>query len=279
MMYIYIDILLITNIYTNYFLLKTTAKLVHSPLRNSKCILSALAGSLFSLIIFLPQLNVALLLLLRIISAAVMIIIAFSGKNFREAYHIGLIFFFVSFIFAGIEYGITIIFNNQNMLWHNSTLYINISMITLVVSTIISYIVISLFRYYLDSNNSDDYKYMIVITHNGKSVVLDAVGDTCNNLTDVLTGKPVIVCSKDSISQLLSDNDTKIIFEESTPEFIEGWRFIPFSTIHSDGILPIFKPSNTIIKCVEKHLCKAADVYIGVIDKPIKNAIFNPKIL
>lgn len=278
-MYIYIDILLITNIYTNFFLLKTTAKLVHSTLRNSKCIVASLAGSLFSLIIFLPQLNSALLLLIRIISAAVMILIAFSGKGYKEIYHIGLMFFFVSFIFAGIEYGITIIFNNKNMLWHNSTLYVNISMVTLVVSTIVSYIMISIFRYYLDSHNADDYKYTIIITYNKKSVALDAIGDTCNNLTDTFTGKPVVICSKDSICKLLSENDITKVFEMNSLEFIEGWRLIPFSTIHSDGILPIFKPSNTIIKCTEKNIYKSADVYIGVTDKPMKNAIFNPKIL
>ena len=152
-------------------------------------------------------------------------------------------------------------------------------MVTLVISTIISYIVICLFRHYLDSYNSDDYKYVVIITHNGKCVTLDAVGDTCNNLTDIFTGKPVIVCSKDSLSKLLSDTETKTIFEGCTTEFKEGWRLIPFSTIHSDGLIPIFKPSNTIIKCAEKSLCKSADVYIGVIDKPIKTAIFNPKIL
>lgn len=278
-MCIYIDILLITNIYTNYFLLKTTAKLIHNPLRNSKCILASLVGSLFSLIIFLPQLNAALLLLLRILSATIVILIGFSGKSFRETYHICLIFFFVSFIFAGIEYGITIIFNNKNMLWHNSMLYINISLITLVVSTIVSYIIICLFRHYLDSHNSSDYKYIIIITHNGKCITLDAVGDTCNNLTDVFTGKPVIVCSKDSLMQLLSDDDKKIISEGCTTEFKEGWRLIPFSTIHSDGLIPIFKPSSTIIKCSEKNLYKSADVYIGVVDRPMKKAIFNPKIL
>ena len=278
-MCIYIDILLITNIYTNYFLLKTTAKLVHSPLRNSKCILASLVGSLFSLIIFLPQLNAALLLLLRILSAAIMILIGFSGKSFREAYHIGLIFFFVSFIFAGIEYGLTIVFNSRNMVWHNSMLYINISLVTIVISTIISYIIICLFRRYLDSHNSTDYKYIIIIIHNGKCVTLDAVGDTCNNLTDVFTGKPVIVCSKDSLIQLLSDGDKKLISKGCTTEFKEGWRLIPFSTIHSDGLIPIFKPSNTIIKCTEKKLCKSADVYIGVIDRPMNKAIFNPKIL
>lgn len=278
-MCIYIDILLITNIYTNYFLLKTTAKLVHSPLRNSKCVLASVIGSLFSLIIFLPQLNSALLLLLRILSACIMILIGFSGKSFRETYHIGLLFFFVSFIFAGIEYGITIIFNSKNMLWHNSTLYVNISLVTLVISTIVSYFVICLFRHYIDSHNYDDYKYVVIITYNGKSVSLDAIADTCNNLTDIFTGKPVIVCSIDSIMDLLSDSEEKILFNDYISDFKEGWRLIPFSTIHSDGLIPIFKPSNTILKCKEKNICKSADVYIGIVEKPMKNAIFNPKTL
>ncbi len=278
-MYIYIDILLITNIYTNFFLLKTTAKLVHSPLRNSKCIIAALAGSLFSLIIFLPQLNSAVLLIIRILSATVMIIIGFSGKGIRETYHIGLIFFFVSFIFAGIEYGLTVLSNSRNMLWHNSTLYVNISMVTLVISTIVSYAAISLFRYYLDSHNMDDYKYTIIITYNDKSVSLNAVGDTCNNLTDVFTGKPVIICGKDSLSNLFVNDESDFVTAKTFPEFVEGWRFIPFSTIHTDGILPIFKPSGTIIKCKEKKINKSADVYVGVVNRQMDAAVFNPKIL
>lgn len=208
-----------------------------------------------------------------------MIIIAFSGKTFRETYRIGLIFFFTSFIFAGVEYGITIMFNSRNMLWHNSTLYVNISLTTLVISTIISYAAICLFRYYLDSHNSDDYKYTVTIAHNGKAVTIDAVADTCNNLTDVFTGKPVIVCGKDNISEILYCNEIKDIFNKNEPEFIEGWRLIPFSTIHSDGLIPVFKPSSTIIKCSEKNICKSADVYIGVVDRHMNTAIFNPKIL
>ena len=278
-MYIYIDILLITNIYTNFFLLKTTARLTHTPMRNSKCILAALAGSLFSLVILLPQLNSALLLLIRILTAAVMIIIGFSGKTFRETYHIGLIFFFVSFIFAGIEYGITILSNSRNMIWHNSTLYINISMATLIISTIISYAAISFFRYYLDSKNADDYKFTIIITHNGKNVVIDGIEDTCNNLTDVFTGKPVIVCGKNNISELFDKAELDFISEKDELKFIEGWRLIPFSTIHSDGILPIFKPTGTIIKCPEKNIVKTADVYIGIVNRKMHAAVFNPKIL
>ena len=174
-MYIYVDVLIITSIYANFFLLKTTARLIHSELRNGKCIIAAMVGSLFSLIILLPQLNTFLLLLIRILSAALMIMVAFSGKTLRELYRTGLIFFFVCFIFAGIEYGISVLSGGQNMIWHNSTLYVNISLLTLVVSTIISYGAISFFRYYLDGKNSMDQSYTVIITQNDKTVSIQAV--------------------------------------------------------------------------------------------------------
>ncbi len=165
------------------------------------------------------------------------------------------------------------------MLWHNSTLYVNISMATLVISTIISYAIICLFRHYLDSNNTDDYKYSITITYNGKSITITAVGDTCNNLTDIFTGKPIIVCSKEKLLEILRYDEINNLFDKNTPEFVNGWRYIPFSTIHSDGLIPTFKPTSTIIKCKEKKILKSLDVYIGVVDRQMDNAIFNPKIL
>lgn len=279
-MYIYVDILIITSIYSNFFLLKTTARLVHSPLKNGKCIIAAMVGSLFSLVILLPQLNTLLLLIIRILSAALMIITAFSGKSAKELYRTGLIFFFVCFIFAGIEYGISVLSGGQNMIWHNSVLYVNISLLTLVISTIISYAAISFFRYYLDGQNSMDQKYVITITRGGKTASFTAVGDTCNNLTDVFTGKPVIVCGRNNLSELFEHRELEeALSSEKGAKHINGWRLIPFSTIASGGMLPVFQPAAVIIKNSESSVRKSADVYIGVVNRDMEHAVFNPKIL
>lgn len=279
-MYIYVDILIITSIYANFFLLKTTARLIHSPLKNGKCVLAAMVGSLFSLVILLPQLNTLLLLMVRILSAALMIITAFSGKTAGELYRTGLIFFFVSFIFAGIEYGISILSGGQNMIWHNSVLYVNISLLTLIISTIISYAAISFFRYYLDGKNSSDEKYIITITREGKTASITAVGDTCNNLTDIFTGKPVIVCGRNNLSELFEHRELEeALASENQAKHINGWRLIPFSTIASGGMLPVFQPAAVIIKNSESSVRRAADVYIGVVNRDMEYAVFNPKIL
>ncbi|MCM1330859.1 MAG: sigma-E processing peptidase SpoIIGA [Ruminococcus sp.] len=278
-MYIYVDALIITSIYANFFLLKTTARLTHSPLRNGRCVAAAMAGSIFSLVILLPRLGNILLLLIRLLSAALMIIAAFGNKPMREILRTGLIFLFVSFIFAGIEYGFSVLTGGQNVIWHNSVLYVNISLLTLVISTIISYAAISAFRYYIDGKNSLDAKYAVTVTREGKSVSFAAVGDTCNNLTDVFTGKPVIVCGREDISKLFRTAELDKVLSENNSRHIEGWRLIPFSTISSGGMLPIFAPECVILKNEETGKRKSVSAYIGVVDRDMEHAVFNPKIL
>lgn len=278
-MYIYVDVLIITSIYANFFLLKAAARLTHSHLRNGKCIAAAMVGSVFSLVILLPQLGNILLLLIRLLSASLMIITAFGNKSIGEMLKTGLVFFFVCFIFAGIEYGISVMSGSRNMLWHNSVLYVNISLLTLLISTIISYAAISVFRYYVDGKNCLDTKYAVTITRNGKSVSFTAVGDTCNNLTDVFTGKPVIICGRNKLYELFSNHELDIVLSEGSSCHIDGWRLIPFSTISSGGMLPIFTPECLILKNEETGKRKSVSAYIGVVDKDMEHAVFNPKIL
>ena len=45
---IYLDVLIVLNIYVNYFLLRATAKFTHTPLKTIRCIISSVIGSLFS---------------------------------------------------------------------------------------------------------------------------------------------------------------------------------------------------------------------------------------
>lgn len=278
-MYIYVDVLIIINIYANFFLLKTTARLTHSPVKNSRCTAAAVVGSLFSLVILLPRLGALPLLIIRLLSAALMVVITFGKKPYEPLFEKGLVFLFVCFIFAGIEYGLSILSGGQNMIWHNSVLYVNISLLTLVISTIISYAAISFFRYYLDGKNASDEKYTITITKNGRTISLEAVVDTCNNLTDVFTGKPVIVCGKSSLSELFSGSELDTVLSEENTDYISGWRLIPFSTISSEGMLRTFQPECVIVHNQESGKRRSADVYIGVVNREMEYAVFNPKIL
>lgn len=87
-MYIYADILLITNIYVDFLLIKSAALLTHSPLRTGRGIFAAFIGSIFSLAIFLPKAFSYILIPLKLISSALIVLAAFGfesgGRFFRR---------------------------------------------------------------------------------------------------------------------------------------------------------------------------------------------------
>ena len=73
-MYIYADILLITNIYVDFLLIKSAALLTHSHLRTGRGIFAAFIGSIFSLAIFLPKAFSYILIPLKLISSVLIVL-------------------------------------------------------------------------------------------------------------------------------------------------------------------------------------------------------------
>lgn len=283
-MYIYVDILIILNIYVNYFLLKATAKLTHTALKNNRCIISSAIGSVFSLLIFMPRINFTVITVMRILSAVLIVFIAFNEKDLKRLTRLSLIFFLVSFLFAGIEYGFSLLSGGSSVMFYNSVFYVNISLFTLVVSTIAAYISVSVFRYFMDSRNDFDGEYSVVITANNMQKTIKAKCDTCNNLIDVFSGKPIIVCDKSDIKDMFEANFLDKILKCSITDtnsslLHSGWRMIPFNTINSNGLIPCFKPESVYIKDMRKKKVKSTEAYIGVVERDMDYAIFNPKIM
>ena len=80
MMCIYLDVLIVLNIYVNYFLIKATAKFTHKPVSSLRCVLSALLGSLFSLTILIKNMPIAISMLLKLIAALTIVACSFGIK-------------------------------------------------------------------------------------------------------------------------------------------------------------------------------------------------------
>ena len=78
---IYLDVLIVLNIYVNYFLLRATAKFTHTPLKTIRCIISSVIGSLFSLTILLPAGNFLIPLAIKLGAAVVIVGMAFGVKD------------------------------------------------------------------------------------------------------------------------------------------------------------------------------------------------------
>jgi stage II sporulation protein GA (sporulation sigma-E factor processing peptidase) len=283
MTYIYLDVLLITNIYVNYFLLKATAKISHTAFKLLRCIAGAGAGALSSLIIVFPKLSIAVLVMVKITAAALIIRIAFNGLTIKRYLRLTIIFIIVSFIFSGVMMLICEIFKINSVIVNNYSVYFNISILTLIISTILAYIAVCTASRIFDKHLNLGHSYKIIVDISGRTFSLSAVSDTGNSLVDSFTGKPVIICSCGELNSLLRLNENCVYEAEDYLSILKnqkGLRLLPYSTIGNSGIIPAFSAESIIIQN-ENHESKPVDAFIGI--STVKNneaqAVFNPRLL
>lgn len=267
---IYIDVLLILNIYVNYFLLRATARLTHTVITGRRLAATAAIGSLTSLTILLPPLGSAANLLIKVIFALLIVFMAFGKRSLRTYLYLCGIFFAINFIFAGFIMALSIMFNPSRMVTNNSSLYIDFSLISLIIFTAAAYFAVCLVRRGLDKSSIGDKKYRIIIGMGEKSVDIPAISDSGNLLRDSFSGSPIIVCGFEELS--------KVIPCHSEVSELRGFRMIPCSTVMGGAVMPVFRPDRVAIYVEGNSDRKNVDALVGIVPKrPI--AVFNPKLL
>jgi len=146
-----------------------------------------------------------------------------------------------------------------SMEYNNGFAYFEISFVTLVITTAIAYFIIRGLRYIIDAKQVGQRKFTAEITVSGETVELDALADSGNLLTDYFTGLPVIVCPQSAVMPP------------------EKFRLLPYNTIDSNGLIPVFRAEKIIIK-TDGVPGKSVNALIGITDNN-SPAIFNPKLL
>jgi len=271
---IYIDVLLVLNIYVNFFLLRATAGFTHTPLKNMRCIASSVIGSFFSLTILLPSDSFLLSLVIKLLASAVIVAISFGIKDRRAFLKLMGFFYIINFIFAGVVGFMYIMLNPSFMAFNNSYFYIDFSLISLVVFTAIAYFAVTIVRRILDRSLQTTGKYTVTIKYENRIFTLEAIADTGNTLEDSFTGKPVIICPQkvSGIETDFTDCNAEYVYKEY------GFRIIPYSTIDNAGFIPVFSPDEIMITHEESGKKFRVEALLGIIQKETP-AIFNPKLL
>ena len=267
---IYIDVLILLNIYVNFFLLKATAKFTHTALKSVRCVISAGIGSLFSLTILLPHMGTLLSLLLKLAASVIITLAAFGGCRgyFRMLFY----FYVMNFIFAGTVLLFYNVFQPSFIAFDNSYFYIDFSLISLVVFTAAAYIIVRLVRYFTDKKADPPRGCRIEICYKGNTLTIEGFADTGNKLIDSFTGKPVIICPKSLFGYRDDDLSDPITAYE-----VYGLRSIPCSTVSGGGMIPVITPDSTTLLSDEK-VWGHPEVLIGLAEG-IDKGIFDPVIL
>ncbi len=279
-MVIYIDILLILNLFVDYFLLLSSSVLLSRKVKRRRLIFGAFVGSLSSLLIFLPNLYILLTLLIKVITGFIVVLVTFGYNQKAIFIKTVLVFLGVNLIFIGLMFGLWMFVSPAGMLWKNGVTYIAISPVILIFGSVVAYFCTVIINFILSRRIDGDKIYTIKVSFNGKSINVKALHDTGNCLTDPFSGKPVFICEYDAISSILPDKLTAFFCDSTChindikdSDFFEDIRIIPCNTITGSSILPAFLPQSvTIIKEGSKHLYNC---YIAVTTKKISDGEYH----
>ena len=179
-MVIYIDVLILINLYVTYFEISAVCLLTHRRVNNIRIIIGSAIGAAASLTIFIPQ---DMTLLLTVIKLALCFVITFAvfGKSKASDFLRALLFLLlVNFVFSGLMLCIWLFAAPMNMLFINGTVYFGIDVLTVLVCTAVSYLLLRAIRLILDKNGRCDRKYKVVISNLGKMCSLCALADSGN---------------------------------------------------------------------------------------------------
>ncbi len=247
---IYIDVLFLINLFVNYFLLLAVKLISKSPVGRLRILLGSAIGAIYSCLMFYPSLWFIFTVLFKILFSLLIVLIVFGFKTLRSFAFKAVMFFAFTVLFGGVMLLIDMIFSPQGLIYNNGIIYIDISPVTLVISSGVCY-----FLFFIGSRifqrQPSSALHRITVCLFDKSVSFYAIADSGNMLKDVLTFSSVIVADFDKIKSILPENALET-FENGDisappPPLCERFAVIPFESVGGKGILPAFRPDEILI--------------------------------
>ena len=270
-MTVYADVLIILNLYINYFLIRSTALLLRRSVSTKRCLLGAALGALGALMILLPELPFIVIALEKIALGALITFAVFGIQKPSDFAVCALFFLVVSFIFGGLVLALWTFAAPFGMVYANGVFSFNIPIAAIAAFTAAAYFTVRLVRHFSDQKHRRICAVKILT--NDSEITLRALCDTGNELRDIFSGKPVIVCQSEKIARIIPRNILDY-FDGNISD--SGIRLVPCKTVASEALLPIFKAEKILIDG------KSADAVIGVTKNSLGediDCILNPKII
>lgn len=280
-MTVYIDIIFIENLIINYIILYATGIISKSKIKHTRLIIASIIGATYSIIYYILKIQIYSNFLLKIILSAIMIYIAYNSKNFKTLGKKLILFYLVSFVFAGAALGIIYMVNSQNVTIQNGVLVGSYTIKTILIGIIVAFIIIIIgFNIVRTRISRKDLICNIDIKINGKSIKTKAMIDTGNFLKEPITNIPVAVVEHtllyDVIPKEILNNmdkilggDLEILPEHIQKEYVSKLKVIPFSSLgKQNGMLLGIKADKLIVQNEDGN--KIIDkVIIGIYNKSL----------
>ena len=261
---IYLDVLIVLNWFIDYLLLSLTARLLRVPPRRVRMVLGALAGGVSACQILLtapPPIS----LLLHILSAALIMLIAFpqhSAKGFLRQW---VVFVCLSALLSGLATALWYLTGSEAVLTRNGVIYFDISPLMLTVFALVSYGIIRLYERLTQKRASTGLDYVLTVDTGSGVCECRALHDTGLHLREPFSGAPVIVVCRQALSPFLPPFFGERESQGGTATKLR-LRWIPYRTVSSEGLLPAFVPASVTLRKLGQPPRDITGVYVALSD-------------
>lgn len=288
-MVVYIDVLFIINLIINYFILLAVSQILKRNDKRLRLFVGAALGAVYGSLMFFPELNFLYTALLKLVFSVTIVAVAFKCHSIRNFLKLIAYFYIISMLFGGIIYAIQFYFAPPILLVKNGVAYLDISPLYLILSGAGCYIAVKLFSRLFHRNAQTKDIYNVRIEIGQSSVALAALLDSGNDLSDAISGYPVVVAEYKRIEPLIPPALRKIYKTgkiTNPPElgqegFGRRFRIVPYGSVgNAGGILPAFRPDKLV---VDGAGIETSQVIVAVTNKRLSDdglfsALLNPRL-
>lgn len=266
-MTVYADVLVIVNLYIDFFLLWCVKKALGFAAKTRRLALGALIGAVFSLSALAP-LGKGCVLLLGIAAAPAIVAAAFAPVGLKAILRAAVCFWGASMLLAGFFLFLLRFTAPGHIAVAGSIVYLDLSLPMLFFFTCGAYLVLVITAKLLPKSSFGLGLVTLRVCLGGRCAEIRAKADTGNLLREPFSGLPVIVCERRALKALLP--------AQSHSAGVQGLRMIPFNSIGGSGLLPGLRPESvTNVKAGKPLNC-----WLAVSERPLSagtyDAIFNP---
>ena len=259
-MTVYLDVLVVINVFINYLLLLGTACLGGIPAGRLRLLAASVLSGALSAGILLPGFDN---LFFKIALCVLTVAVAFPNRSLAGFGKHTLLFLLVNFVFAGAIMGLELAFSPKRMAFFNGVLYLDLPIGTFVLFAGLAYLLVEAVGWL--SGRFSCAQYRVRVAKGGREVVCTGFVDTGNSLADPYTGEPVILLSLAAAAPLLTAHQQLFILSSQTKD-PAGLRLIPFATAGGEGLLPAFRPDRVRVEDGRgRVLASTAHVCVGVV--------------
>lgn len=265
----YVEYVFAENFIIDFILLFVTGKLIKRIIIYKRLIIASIIGALYVILTAYVGKDFMTYFIVKFSVSVLMIMIAFDTKGVLLNIRVILCFYITSLIMVGV---ITALYYLT---------YDRLTVNAIVISLFIGYLALHFFFKEIKQRvEKSNFKRTIVINIGEKTKSIQAFVDTGNELSEPMTGKPVVVVNMESIKSLLNEElyHNILMFYENKETNLEklfnensnyNLRLIRYHTISSKGDMMIcIKPDAIVVKNSGESFI-AADALIGLYPKKI----------